>query len=181
LYDEDTKLTHFGYREYDPFTGKWAAKDPLLFAGGDSNLYGYVLNDPVNLADPWGLWSINFEFYSFFGGGVTFGKNPDGKYFLSLKPGIGIGGGISFDPDGTSSNYKKDGCYGDAVGFTGGVYGNLPFLSAGYEGSYGVTTGYDSIQESLYSKQAPNLLLGTDAGAGLKATINVGGEFIFVW
>jgi len=55
LYDPDTKLTHFGYREYDAFTGKWTAKDPIGFAGGDSNLYGYVLNDPVNLMDPEGL------------------------------------------------------------------------------------------------------------------------------
>ena len=52
LYDSDTGLTHFGYREYDSFTGKWTAKDPLLFGGGDSNLYGYVLEDPVNLVDP---------------------------------------------------------------------------------------------------------------------------------
>ena len=27
----------------------------MLFGGGDSNLYGYVLGDPVNLVDPWGL------------------------------------------------------------------------------------------------------------------------------
>ncbi len=54
LYDPDTKLTHFGYREYDPYTGKWTAKDPIGFAGGDSNLYGYVLGDPVNLVDPTG-------------------------------------------------------------------------------------------------------------------------------
>jgi len=43
LYDEDTKLVHFGYREYDPETGRWLSKDLLLFGGGDSNLYGYVL------------------------------------------------------------------------------------------------------------------------------------------
>ena len=59
LYDSDTGLVHFGYRDYDPFTGKWTAKDPLLFAGGDSNLYGYVLNDPVNLVDPLGLVDLN--------------------------------------------------------------------------------------------------------------------------
>jgi hypothetical protein len=47
---------HFGYREYDPYTGKWTAKDPLLFGGGDSNLYGYVLGDPVSKVDPMGLF-----------------------------------------------------------------------------------------------------------------------------
>ena len=55
LYDPDTKLVHFGFREYDPEIGRWLSKDPLLFGGGDSNLYGYVLQDPVNLVDPWGL------------------------------------------------------------------------------------------------------------------------------
>jgi RHS repeat-associated protein len=57
LYDSDTKLVRFGYRDYDAFTGKWTAKDPIDFAGGDSNLYGYVLGDPVNLVDPLGLAS----------------------------------------------------------------------------------------------------------------------------
>ncbi|MBE0515699.1 RHS repeat-associated core domain-containing protein, partial [Sulfurimonas sp.] len=52
LYDEDTRLTRFGYRDYDAETGKWTAKDPIGFDGGDTNLYGYVLNDPVNLIDP---------------------------------------------------------------------------------------------------------------------------------
>jgi RHS repeat-associated protein len=55
LYDADTQLTRFGYRDYDTFTGKWTAKDPIGFDGGDSNLYGYVLGDPVNLSDPKGL------------------------------------------------------------------------------------------------------------------------------
>jgi hypothetical protein len=41
----------FGARDYDPETGRWTAKDPILFGGGDTNLYGYVLNDPVNFTD----------------------------------------------------------------------------------------------------------------------------------
>jgi len=45
LQDNDTGLVRFGYRDYDPFTGKWTAKDPIGFSGGDSNLYGYVLVD----------------------------------------------------------------------------------------------------------------------------------------
>jgi RHS repeat-associated protein len=55
LHDPDTKLVRFGYRDYMPEIGKWTAKDPILFAGGDSNLYGYVANDPVNWVDPYGL------------------------------------------------------------------------------------------------------------------------------
>jgi len=55
LYDRDTGLVRFGARDYDAWIGRWTAKDPILFAGGDTNLYGYVLNDPVNLADLRGL------------------------------------------------------------------------------------------------------------------------------
>jgi RHS repeat-associated protein len=55
LYDQDTKLVRFGARDYDPSTGRWTAKDPILFAAGDTNLYGYVFNDPVNVIDRVGL------------------------------------------------------------------------------------------------------------------------------
>ena len=61
LYDSDTKLTRFGYRDYDAYTGKWTAKDPIGFNGGDSNLYGYVLGDPVDFVDPFGLFQFGFR------------------------------------------------------------------------------------------------------------------------
>jgi RHS repeat-associated protein len=54
LYDVDTGLVRFGARDYDPHTGRWTAKDPIRFGGGDTNLYGYVVGDPVNLTDPSG-------------------------------------------------------------------------------------------------------------------------------
>jgi RHS repeat-associated protein len=54
LYDFRTGLVRFGARDYDPQTGRWTAKDPVRFAGGDTNLYGYVVNDPINLLDPLG-------------------------------------------------------------------------------------------------------------------------------
>ncbi|QDK40570.1 hypothetical protein DOM21_03700 [Bacteriovorax stolpii] len=40
---------------YDPEIGRWLSKDPIRFNGGDTNLYGYVLQDPINLIDPAGL------------------------------------------------------------------------------------------------------------------------------
>jgi RHS repeat-associated protein len=55
LHDRDTGLVRFGARDYDPAIGRWTAKDPIDFAGGDMNLYGYVQNNPINLIDPTGL------------------------------------------------------------------------------------------------------------------------------
>lgn len=54
LYDRDTGLVRFGARDYDPVVGRWTAKDPIGFAGGDGNLYGYAFSDPLNYTDPTG-------------------------------------------------------------------------------------------------------------------------------
>ncbi len=59
IYDVETGLVRFGARDYDAQVGRWTAKDPILFNGGQTNLYVYVGNDPVNYLDPSGL--INTE------------------------------------------------------------------------------------------------------------------------
>ncbi len=55
IHDQDAGLIRFGARDYDPNAGRWMTKDPIKFVGGDSNLYGYVISDPVNYQDERGL------------------------------------------------------------------------------------------------------------------------------
>jgi len=57
LYDTDTKLLRFGTRDYDPEVGRWTIKDLIGFVGGDTNLFSYNINDPINFKDSWGLIS----------------------------------------------------------------------------------------------------------------------------
>jgi len=64
------KVIH-GARDYDPSVGRWTAKDPILFNGGQSNLYVYVGNDPVNIVDQNGLSA----FGDFLDGAASFGKD----------------------------------------------------------------------------------------------------------
>jgi len=107
LHDRDTGLVRFGYRDYDPDVGRWTAKDPIGFAGGDTDLYGYVLNDPVNLIDPLGLirWgTVGKGALATFGGSVavvtgalvsTTGAGAIGGVPAVLVGSAGVGWGVS--------------------------------------------------------------------------------------
>jgi RHS repeat-associated protein len=92
LYDSDTGFVRFGARDYDPFTGRWTAKDPILFKGGDTNLYGYVLNDPINLTDPNGMLApqIVGAIVGLFAGGLN-AHFTGGDVLTSALVGAGAG------------------------------------------------------------------------------------------
>jgi RHS repeat-associated protein len=70
LYDHYSGLVLFGYRVYDPFTGRFLTRDPLWHGGGHSNLYLYVANDPVNFVDPDGLF-LQFLFEAYLVSGMA--------------------------------------------------------------------------------------------------------------
>ena len=53
-YETETEWYYYGYRYYDPVTGKWPSRDPIAEDGG-INLYGFVRNDGVNYLDVLGL------------------------------------------------------------------------------------------------------------------------------
>jgi len=181
LWGSDTGLVHFGYREYSPFTGKWTAKDPIGFAGGDSNLYGYVLGDPVSGIDPGGLSDVNGGFGGGVGVMVVFGGanvhyhvncNSNGCFKVTTvcgRLGLGIGlnagaeGNAGYDPNG---KYGKD-CDGKpkqcsydwSVGFGGDLH-------AGPLGTGG-SMGYGSSGGSIIGDIGPGL--GLDIGGGIEA------------
>ena len=46
----DTGLYYYGYRYYDPVTGRWPSRDPIEEDGG-MNLYSFTNNNGINLWD----------------------------------------------------------------------------------------------------------------------------------
>ena len=48
--DATTGLYYYGYRYYDPVTGRWPSRDPIGERGG-VNLYGFVYNSPSDWLD----------------------------------------------------------------------------------------------------------------------------------
>lgn len=69
--DAETGLLYYGFRYYDPQTGRWLSRDPIGERGG-LNLYGMVGNNPVNFWDYLGLNGGNP-----FDSGITFEISGD--------------------------------------------------------------------------------------------------------
>jgi RHS repeat-associated protein len=61
-YDDFTGLHYYRARWYDSNLGRFISEDPIGFAGGDVNLYGYVWNNPTNLTDPFGRDGFGNDF-----------------------------------------------------------------------------------------------------------------------
>lgn len=131
LYDADTKLLHFGARDYDPSTGRWTAKDPLRFDSSDTNLYGYVMADPVNLTDPTGLddsfcqqiWDALKDYFSKIKVGPITIDPTNRSVSTGTSVGVKVGGQTVAEASGTVS-----------VGITPGNDPNGNLFTAGAEG-----------------------------------------------
>ena len=53
--DDGTGLYYYRARYYDPGRARFVSEDPIEFASGDPNLYGYVNASPLSYRDPSGL------------------------------------------------------------------------------------------------------------------------------
>jgi RHS repeat-associated protein len=100
LHDRDTGLVRFGYRDYSPELGRFVAKDPIDFAGGDTNLYAYVMNDPINLTDRYGLmWNSSSN--------IVYVKPENGEGAIPVLPGAKY----DYPVDGVAVPYGNRGPY----------------------------------------------------------------------
>jgi RHS repeat-associated protein len=60
--DAESGHVYYGYRYYQPQTGRWLIRDPLGETGG-LNLNGFVSNNPVNKIDALGLYELDVHYY----------------------------------------------------------------------------------------------------------------------
>jgi RHS repeat-associated protein len=56
-YDAETDLYYYGYRFYDPVLHRWLNRDPSGERMDDLCLYAFVVNNPLNWVDLFGLWT----------------------------------------------------------------------------------------------------------------------------
>ena len=130
---------------YDPTTAKFISEDPLGFEAEGTNLYGYVLNNPVNYTDPYGedLYSV---------------LNTVDRGAAGFADAVTFGGSTKF----------REIVYGDIArrNHTGGVFvaGQLTGAVASFALGYGA--------EANLVKISPWLLKGIRAYDALGTTID---------
>jgi RHS repeat-associated protein len=90
-YDWETGFYYYGYRHYDPSTGRSLSRDPLAEEGA-ANLYSFLANSPLNRIDGLGLsdvpsskitpWELGWEWLT--GDEPKHREFKDGDYFAEL-------------------------------------------------------------------------------------------------
>lgn len=118
-WDFEAGLYYYRARYYSPDTGRFLSRDPISFAGGDTNLYRYVANSPTNARDPLGTGA--------FGGAVgrVIGRA------IGVPVGAGVGSAIG-------------GAVGGVIGGGGGAVGGTlvaPGVGTIGGGAVGVISG----------------------------------------
>jgi len=113
-FDLETGLYEYRARYYDQTSGRFVAEDPIVFRGGDTNLYRYVWNSPTSFTDPIGEWGVGVSgSASVEGGAVAAGAGVTGS----------VGGGVFYGKNcGCSNGGSKISTGGFASGgaFAGG-------------------------------------------------------------
>jgi RHS repeat-associated protein len=56
-WDQESGFLYYGYRYYNPETGRWINRDPIEEDGGE-NLYHFTFSNPINWIDDTGLQTI---------------------------------------------------------------------------------------------------------------------------
>ncbi len=136
---------------YDSSVGRWTAKDPISFEGGDPNLYRYAANGPTMHADPTGLLTISVGFCGEVYLGIfhipisieiAIGYSPGQDITVGpvittgLQPALGLGGSV-----GVTGGVTGAGGVGDLGGSSTNVGTSTPIGGVEVTGSPTTTIG----------------------------------------
>jgi RHS repeat-associated protein len=164
---DEMGVIHMNGRIYDPLIGRMMSADPFIQAPAalqSYNRYSYVMNNPLNLTDPSGYWSLN----NFLSNLDNFTRNPTSGNAFTLHR--SVPGVVSVD------NYVVKHNWAFQIGrAAAGAWGG-PWAAAGATGYYTyLTTGCESCSVKAFGlslatsyafEKAGDAAEGREYGAG---------------
>ncbi len=156
--DPESNMYYLRARYYDPATGRLISKDPIKGALTNSqsqNSYAYSLNNPINLSDPSGLWTVDIGLSASIGvgglvGGVQFSQNGIYTYGGMGVATPGPGASIMYSPSDPETGLGLQ----SGGGVIAGGQVNYNYSDKSTSGQAGLTTpGY-----GVYTTQTNELV-----------------------
>jgi len=151
----------------------------LGWRGGGVNTYAYAKSLPTKYVETTGLWSLTIELgWRGRVTSLTIGESPtSGGAFLRFRFGAGVGGGISFDRNGSNAAQQTalrdhgTNVSGIAAGGYANVNGTLGITIAEVDASAGsyMSSGADG----FYADADAGLLTATKSGVRRAASVGV--------
>ena len=191
-YDAQRRLClvfYYGYRHYDPATGRWLNRDPLGEEGG-LNLYAFVSNNPVTIYDILGLQGPRQEY-----NGPSLGEVAN-SFANAVENATTITGGVSGGLHFNAQVGPVRGEVGGEVGWQtgsnlsgtqsgsmveGSIGGELSFGNHTVGANYGGHSGWLNENGNLTTVEGSDSVLGysydaggADIGANSDWTVGVG-------
>jgi hypothetical protein len=172
------------YRVYDPILMRWGTRDPIGEYGG-VNLYGFVGNNPVNYADPLGLYvqyttasGMTYVIGEGYGDliGALQGAINSGDSITELKiSGHGDDNFISLDPYGNNILVGTDNgiLTGDGQDITKLLNGSLAPNAKVYLNGCHTARGNDNLAQQM-SRLLPGRTVAGQRGFAFGLTGNIG-------
>jgi RHS repeat-associated protein len=172
--DDETGLDYYGYRYYNPSTGRWIGRDPAGEDEGGPNLYAILCNDPIDDLDCLGLVDYKFEITEGGWGGWAGGAGAWGQPWwcasgMALNLGAQAYSSVTItsrnnpggscnsvdkpDPAGTIKLYLKNDCPGK---FLVSINYTVQLSGTGPQGIFSATATLTGGGQTLVSaKRAP--------------------------
>jgi RHS repeat-associated protein len=142
--DSESGLYYYRARYYDWDRGAFTQEDPIGFAGGDTNHFSYVRNQPLGFVDPMGLWGIGLTvsgsaekglgegsaITGAIGGGIFHSKSTNNTSCNSSGSGFSLGGFLS------GGRFNVFGDYPNSTSFSSPINGIVGLFAGGGAGIF---------------------------------------------